>query len=205
MSRHVTFGTASIAAALISAIYLPHNGRIGMLAMKPPLRRSPATTWQGRNRCQQISGVVQISATTCGTWQAAGHWALSQIRAANVTIGKAGNYTVTIAATDPPFTVSSLTLSGTGNHMLMDHGILSVDGRTTIRGNTLEIAADGTASLSNVRLNSTSTVIDEGVLSAFGVFAGSGGTVYRRRGAIRERDSRQQHLFDLIWWRARTR
>jgi hypothetical protein len=32
LSHHVTFGAASIAATLISAIYLPHNGRTGMLA-----------------------------------------------------------------------------------------------------------------------------------------------------------------------------
>ena len=126
----------------------------------------PANKWSGANFGDNL-------------WDVAGSWSLGVVpnSSSDVTIGRPGNYTVAIAGTDPPFTVSSLTLRGTGNHTLMDHGILSVDGRTTILGNTLEIAAGGTASLSDVRLDRTATVIDEGALNAFGVFAGIGGTV----------------------------
>ena len=123
----------------------------------------PANNWKGPLFGDQL-------------WDVAGNWSLGVVpdSDSDVTIGKAGSYTVVIAATDPPFTVSGLTLKGAGNHTLTDHGVLSVDARTTVLGNTLHVAADGTANLTNVRLDSTATVIDQGLVNIFGTFAGSG-------------------------------
>jgi hypothetical protein len=69
---------------------------------------------------------------------AAGNWSRRIVPDSDsrATIGAAGDYTVVIAAEDQPITVAALTLSGTGNHTLTDHGILSVDGNTKILGNT---------------------------------------------------------------------
>ena len=112
-------------------------------------------------------------------WDAAGNWSLGIVpdSGSDVTIGRAGTYTVVITATDTPFNVASLTLSGTGNHTLLDDGSLSVEGNTVIRGNTLDVATDGTANFSDMRLDGTATVIDDGVMNVLGTFAGSGGTV----------------------------
>jgi glycosyltransferase involved in cell wall biosynthesis len=112
-------------------------------------------------------------------WGVAGNWSRGVVPSfsSQVTIAIAGGYTVVIAATDPATTIARLTLSGTGDHTLADHGNLSVNGNTAILGNTLDIAADGTANLSNVRLGGTATVIDQGVLNVFGPLKGTGGTV----------------------------
>src|ERR1700727_2153620 len=126
----------------------------------------PANNWNG-------------PATGNNSWDVASNWSLRVVpdSSDNVTIGKTGSYTVVIAAADPPFAVSSLTLKGAGNHTLTDHGTLSVDGRTTILGNTLDVAADGTANLANVRLDNAATVVDQGFVNILGTLAGAGGTV----------------------------
>ncbi len=116
-------------------------------------------------------------------WNIAGNWSLSAIpgTSSQVTIGEAGNYTVVITAADRPFTVASLTLKGTGDHTLLVDGILSVDAittaSTTILGSTLDVAAGATVNLADVRLDSTATIIDGGLLNVSGAFAGTGGTV----------------------------
>jgi glycosyltransferase involved in cell wall biosynthesis len=112
-------------------------------------------------------------------WDVAGNWSQGIVpdSGSDVTIGQTGTYTVVITATDPAFTVASLTLRGTGNHTLLDEGSLSVEGNTVIRGNTFDVSTDGTANFSDIRLDGTATVIDDGVMNVFGAFAGSGGTV----------------------------
>ncbi len=116
-------------------------------------------------------------------WDVAGNWSLGVIPNSTnqVTIGSAGSYTVVISAADRPFTIGSLTLKGTGNHMLLVDGILSVDAGTTsstvILGNTLDVGATGTVNLADVRLNSTGTIIDDGLVNVFGALTGTGGTV----------------------------
>ena len=126
----------------------------------------PANNWNG-------------PASGNNLWDVANNWSLRVVpdSSDNVTIGKTGSYTVVIAAADPPFSVSSLTLKGAGNHTLTDHGTLSVDARTTILGNTLDVATDGTSNLANVRLDNAATVIDQGFVNIFGTLAGAGGTV----------------------------
>ena len=94
-----------------------------------------------------------------------------------VTIGEAGNYSVVIAASDQPDVIGSLTLSGTGNHTLLDRGSLSVLGNTRIAGNTIQIAANGSASFANVNLDSSATIVEQGSLRAAGTLRGTGGTV----------------------------
>jgi hypothetical protein len=126
----------------------------------------PAIRWSGAN-------------TGINLWDAADNWSRGAVpdSGSDVTIGKNGTYTVVITAADQPFIVASLTLRGTGNHTLLDHGILSVDGSTVIRGNRLDIAADGTANFADVRLDRTANFVDRGVANVFGSFTGSNGTV----------------------------
>ena len=130
----------------------------------------PANNWKGA-----VFGV--------NSWDVSGNWSLGAVpnSSSQVTIGKAGTYTVVITAADNPITVASLTLKGTGNHTLLVDGILSVDSgtstSTTILGNTLDVATGGTANLADVRLDSTATIIDDGLLNVFGALAGTGGTV----------------------------
>ena len=110
-------------------------------------------------------------------WDVAGNWSLGVIPNSTnqVTIGSAGSYTVVISAADRPFTIGSLTLKGTGNHMLLVDGILSVDAGTAsvrvILGNTLDVGATGTVNLANVRLNGTGTIIDDGLVNVFGALS----------------------------------
>jgi hypothetical protein len=140
------------------------------------------------------------AASGVNPWDVAGNWSLHTVpnNSSDVLIAKTGSYTVVIAATDLPITVASLTLKGGGNHTLTDNGILTVDGSTTINANTLDVGAGGTASLSNVTLNSTATldvatsgtvnaqsltlsskatIVDDGTLHDFGLLDGSKGTV----------------------------
>jgi glycosyltransferase involved in cell wall biosynthesis len=126
----------------------------------------PANKWNG-------------ATTGSSLWDTAGNWSLGIVpdSGSDVTIGRAGTYTVVITATDTPFNVASLTLSGTGNHTLLDDGSLSVENNTVIRGNTFDVATDGTANFSDMRLDGTAAVMDDGVMNVFGTFAGSGGTV----------------------------
>jgi hypothetical protein len=126
----------------------------------------PKNTWIG-----DTSGIH--------AWDDAANWSRGIVPDSSslVTIGEAGNYSVVIAASDQPYVIGSLTLSGTGNHTLLDRGSLSVIGNTRIAGNTIQIAANGSASFANVNLDSSATLVEQGSFRATGTLNGTGGTV----------------------------
>jgi glycosyltransferase involved in cell wall biosynthesis len=119
------------------------------------------------------------AATGNNSWDVAKNWSRGTLpdSTSSVVISKSGTYSVTIASSDPAYTVRRLSLSGTGSHTLVVDGALTVVQGATLNGSNLDVAASGTINLDRITLHGAATVSDEGTLDVSNAFAGAGNTV----------------------------
>ncbi|WP_419728511.1 Hint domain-containing protein [Lichenicola sp.] len=111
-------------------------------------------------------------------WDDAGNWSagVPTSGSGDISITLEGTVDVIIQATDPTYTLRSLTLgSSSGSANLIDGSSLTVSTSLTMAGSSsFLVTQSGTANFGSLDLGSASTIIDHGALNIGGAITGNG-------------------------------